>query len=163
MTGNHRGPDLLVLVAVFAEDRVLLQRRGLAPYAGQWAPPGGFVEHGESLEAAAVREVWEETRIRLEPTQMIPSAMISIPAMNQVHHGFIVRLPARVEATPVPPESLETGWFTEEQVRALDNWGPASSIDMSVQFAFFRATGFEFIQQSEGFLRVITASGIRYL
>ena len=163
MTENHRGPDLLVLVAVFAEDRVLLQRRGLAPYTGQWAPPGGYVEHGESLEAAAVREVWEEVRINLEPKQLIPSASISIPSMNQVYHGFIARLPAMIEAAPVPPESIEVGWFTEDQARALDNWGPAANIDMGVQFAFFRAKAFEFIQQSDSFLRVITAEGIRYL
>jgi ADP-ribose pyrophosphatase YjhB (NUDIX family) len=161
--GNGRGPDLLVLVAVFAEDRVLLQRRGLAPYEGKWAPPGGYVEYGESLEGAAVREVWEEVRIRLDPAQMIPSAIISIPSMNQVYHGFIARLPAMVEATAVPPESLEVGWFTEEQVRGIDNWGPAASIDMGTQFAFFRARAFEFIQQSEGFLRVISSGGIRYL
>lgn len=161
--GKVRGPDLLVLVAVFAEDRVLLQRRGLAPYKGQWAPPGGYVEHCESLEAAAVREVWEEVRIRLDPALMIPSAVISIPAMNQVYHGFIARLPAMVEARPVPPESLEVGWFTEEQVRTIDNWAPAASIDMGIQFAFFRARAFEFIQQSEGFLRVISSEGIRYL
>ena len=59
-----RGPALLVLVAVFADDRVLLHR-GVAPYQGQRAPPGGFVEAGESLEAAAIREVWEEAGIKL--------------------------------------------------------------------------------------------------
>ena len=61
-----RGPALLVLVAVFADDSVLLHRRGVPPYEGQWAPPGGFVEAGESLEAAAIREVREESGISLE-------------------------------------------------------------------------------------------------
>lgn len=160
---SPRGPLLLVLVAVFAEDRVLLHRRGLPPYQGQWAPPGGFVEAGESLEAAAVREVREETGIALEARQLLPSAIISLPQMNQVHHGFIARLPARVIATAAPPESLEVGWFSESEVRALDNWGPASSIDIGIQFEFFRTRSFEFIQQNDEFLRVIGPDGVRYL
>jgi ADP-ribose pyrophosphatase YjhB (NUDIX family) len=150
-------------VALFAEDRVLLLRRGVPPYEGQWAPPGGFVEHGESLEAAAVREVWEEVRIRLEPAQLIPCAVISLPRMNQVYHGFIARLPEPVPATAVPPEALEAGWFSESECRLIESWEPAGSIEIGVQFEFFRKRAFEFIQQTEGFLRVISTEGVRYL
>jgi ADP-ribose pyrophosphatase YjhB (NUDIX family) len=157
------GPALLVLVAVFADDRVLLHRRGLPPYEGKWAPPGGFVEAGESLEAAAIREVREEVGITLEAAQLIPSAVISLPKLNQVHYGFIARLPAMIPATATPPESLEVGWFTEGEVRALDNWEPAANIETAAQFDFFRARTFEFIQQTDEFLRVIGPDGIRYL
>lgn len=158
-----RGPALLVLVALFADDCVLLHRRGRAPYQGQWAPPGGFVEAGESLEMAAVREVWEEVGISLQTSQLIPCAVISLPRMNQVYHGFIARLPARVPAMAAPPESLEVGWFTEEEVRALDNWDPAAGIEIGIQFEFFRARDFRFIQQTDEFLRMIGTDGIRYL
>ena len=152
-----------MLVALFADDRVLLQRRGLAPYEGQWAPPGGFVEAGESLEDAAIREVREEVGITLDATQLVPSAIISLPRMNQIYHGFVARLPARVAAVPTPPECLEVGWFTESEVRALDNWGPAASIDIGLQFEFFRGRSFEFIQQNDSFLRVIGSNGMRYI
>ena len=40
--------------------KVLIQRN-IAPYEGQWALPGGFVHVGESVEAAAERELAEET------------------------------------------------------------------------------------------------------
>ncbi|MEP7314701.1 MAG: NUDIX domain-containing protein [Pseudomonadota bacterium] len=159
----QRGPALLVLVTVFANDRVLLLRRGLPPYRGKWAPPGGFVESGESLETAAVREVWEEVGVKLHCRQLVPCAVISLPAMNQIYHGFIARLPAMVLAQASPPESLEVGWFSESEVRALDNWGPAAGIDMSVQFDFFRAGAFGFIQHTDEFLRVLTAGEMRYL
>jgi ADP-ribose pyrophosphatase YjhB (NUDIX family) len=157
------GPSLLVLVAVFAEDRVLLQRRGLPPYRGCWAPPGGFVESGESLEAAAVREVREEVSVELDPRVLMPSAVISLPQLNQVYCGFVARLPGCVTATAVPPEAMEVGWFTEEEVRALDNWDPGGRIDVGIQFAFFRSRVFELIQQTDSFMRLISPAGIRYL
>jgi mutator protein MutT len=46
-------------------DRVLLVRRGTEPGRGLWSIPGGRVEPGETPEAAAVREVEEETGLRV--------------------------------------------------------------------------------------------------
>lgn len=55
----------LVLFTMQADDlAVLLVKRKGAPYRGAWALPGGFVEKDESLEAAAARELEEETGVR---------------------------------------------------------------------------------------------------
>jgi 8-oxo-dGTP diphosphatase len=54
-----------VLIFTIAEDRlkIALIRRGIPPFRGQWAIPGGFVLQSESLEEAALREVREEAGI----------------------------------------------------------------------------------------------------
>lgn len=54
-------PRTGVSVAIFRQDRVLLVRRARGFYAGYWSLPGGSQEPGETLEAAARRELAEET------------------------------------------------------------------------------------------------------
>lgn len=48
-------------VAFDSRGRVLLIRRANEPFAGQYALPGGFVDAGETVEAACRRELTEET------------------------------------------------------------------------------------------------------
>lgn len=53
--------DLVVLTVREDDLQALVIRRGEAPYRGRWALPGGFVREHEDLEAAARRELAEET------------------------------------------------------------------------------------------------------
>ncbi len=51
--------------------KVLLVRRGREPLKGQWSLPGGLLEVGESLEDGVIREVSEETGLRVAPLELI--------------------------------------------------------------------------------------------
>ncbi|MBI2544613.1 MAG: NUDIX hydrolase [Candidatus Rokubacteria bacterium] len=60
----------VVAGAIPAQDgRVLLVRRNIEPAKGKWTFPGGFVEWGESIGAAALREALEETGGRHAATE----------------------------------------------------------------------------------------------
>jgi ADP-ribose pyrophosphatase YjhB (NUDIX family) len=64
-------PKVAVGTIVNKEGRVLLIRRGIEPGYGRWVFPGGFVDRGELLEDAAVREVLEESGIEIRITGLL--------------------------------------------------------------------------------------------
>ena len=59
-------PVPAVGVVCFRADHVLLIRRGTPPKQGEWSLPGGRVEPGEPVRAAALRELKEETGVEAE-------------------------------------------------------------------------------------------------
>lgn len=149
------GPSVLVLVLIFAQERLLLMRRGIAPYLGCWAPPGGFVENGESLEQAAVREVEEEVGITLAPSELIPNGIISLPALNQIYVTFIAVLDRVLQLQPQLPEATDARWFGESEYPRAQMWAPANGVDVSELFASARSRRFDFHHQTGDSLRVI--------
>jgi ADP-ribose pyrophosphatase YjhB (NUDIX family) len=152
------GPAVLVLTIVFAENQMLLIKRGVPPYRGFWAPPGGYVEAGESLESAAIRELNEEVGIALSADQLLPHTIASLPAMNQVYVIFIAVLDRAVTLYPKLPEALDARWFAEHNYPIKEVWAPARGFDMGKVFERVRTGRVDFYQLSEDWMRVITNS-----
>ena len=110
-------PKLMVDVVIPSERGVVLIRRGTEPFAGQWALPGGFVEVGETVEEAAVRETAEETGLAVEVARLIGvySEPERDPRGHNVSVAFLVRvlsgeLAAATDASEVSvlnPSSVE--------------------------------------------------------
>ena len=53
------------------QGNLILMRRGFEPRRGHWSMPGGFVDLGESVQDAAIREVQEELELKIEITHLI--------------------------------------------------------------------------------------------
>lgn len=77
--------------------KLLMVRRGGHPFIGQWAFPGGFVEKDESCEAAAPRELFEETGIAGVPLRQFITA--STPGRDPRWRNITVVFCARLQKT----------------------------------------------------------------
>jgi 8-oxo-dGTP diphosphatase len=87
-------PPLAADCVVFdREGRLLLIKRGHAPFKGRYALPGGFVEIGETVEDAALRELKEETGIDGKIVRLIGvySDPKRDPRGHTVSAAFLVR------------------------------------------------------------------------
>jgi len=84
----------MVDVVIPSEGRVVLIRRGGEPFRGQWALPGGFVEVGETVEQAALREAAEETGLAVELAGLV--GVYSDPERDPRGHNVSVAFLARV-------------------------------------------------------------------
>ena len=59
-------PKVAAVVLVCDRDKLVMVRRGVEPQMGRWAFPSGYVDRGEVVEHAAVREVKEETGLDVD-------------------------------------------------------------------------------------------------
>jgi ADP-ribose pyrophosphatase YjhB (NUDIX family) len=64
-------PKVGVGVLIFQEGKILLVQRAMNPEQGKWSIPAGFLDSGEDPKVTAVREVLEETNLRVEITGLV--------------------------------------------------------------------------------------------
>ncbi|MBW2610614.1 MAG: NUDIX hydrolase [Deltaproteobacteria bacterium] len=61
----YQDPKLVACTIVEIDNKIVLLKRGVEPERGKWVMPGGYVDRGEKVEAAAVRETSEECGIQV--------------------------------------------------------------------------------------------------
>jgi ADP-ribose pyrophosphatase YjhB (NUDIX family) len=118
-----RNPVPTTSLAVVGEEGVLLARRTIEPGAGTWGLPGGHLEHDETPEGAAVRELAEETGLRADPDDLVLLDTVTAEPFDGkriVSIGYVVRA-EDVDGTPeAGEETSAVGWFTPAEFEASD-------------------------------------------
>ncbi|GAA0406410.1 NTP pyrophosphohydrolase [Acrocarpospora corrugata] len=111
--------DPAVIMAVYDDDDRILLARGPQWPEGRMSVLAGFVEPGESLEQAVIREVLEEVGVTVKAPRYLGSQPWPFPRSLML--GFFARA-ATTELTRDPEEIAEARWFTRaELVAALDS------------------------------------------
>ena len=78
-------------VICFRGDEVLLIKRGTAPRKGEWSIPGGRIEPGETERDAAMRELFEETRIIAALEDKVATIDAQFEDFNYRLHDYAAR------------------------------------------------------------------------
>jgi ADP-ribose pyrophosphatase YjhB (NUDIX family) len=113
---HYENPRVVVGCVPEFEGSILLCRRAIEPRHGFWTVPAGFMELGETLAEAAIRETWEEAEAQVELGALF--AIVDVVHARQVHVFFRGAL---AEAHyGAGEETLEARLFRAEQIPWVD-------------------------------------------
>lgn len=105
---HYVNPKVVTGSIVRHNDAILLCRRAIEPRRGFWTLPAGFMELGETVEQAAMREAREEANAAIVIDRLL--AVYTIPRIAQVQVMFLAHL--EEENVSAGPESLEVTFAT---------------------------------------------------
>ena len=109
---HYQNPRIVAGCLPVWQQQVLLCRRAIAPRQGYWTLPAGFMENGETVQQAAIRETLEEACARVDQLQLY--SLFDLPHISQVYMLFRAEL-CDLDFAP-GTESLEVRLFDEAQI-----------------------------------------------
>ena len=111
---KYRNPIPTVDIIIHQDGKIVLIKRRNPPVG--WALPGGFVDEGETVEAAAVREAKEETNLDVALLELL--YVYSDPSRDPRKHTLSVVFTAeRLEGETIAMDDAEEAeWFSLEQL-----------------------------------------------
>jgi len=105
-------PTVDIIIEIESKGIVLIKRKN-PPYG--WALPGGFVDYGESLEEAAVREAKEETNLDVKLIEQFHT--YSNPSRDPRHHSISTVYIGKTKGTPeAKDDAAEIGIFNDSSL-----------------------------------------------
>ena len=139
MAGSDRGerlyparPFVGVGAVVFKDRRVLLVRRGRAPRKGMWSLPGGLQEVGETVFAAARREVLEETGLTIEVMELVDVVdSITRDAQDRARYHYTlvdVRAEWRAGEAVAGDDAEAVAWAPLDDLARYDLWAETERV-----------------------------------
>jgi 8-oxo-dGTP diphosphatase len=107
-------PKIVAATIPVRDGRVLLTRRAIEPARGLWTFPGGYVDWGEEVAAAARREMVEEVHLDIAPGGLV--GIYSYPEAPVVIVVYHATVPDGLEAEPNDHEVLELAYFAPDEI-----------------------------------------------
>lgn len=119
-------PLVGVGAVVIKNGKILLIKRAFPPGEGKWSIPGGLVEVGEKLSAAAEREAEEETGVKIQVLELINVFdMIDKDADGKVQYHYVL-----VDFLAKPTGGKETASDEAKEVKWVA-WDEAKGMDLT--------------------------------
>ena len=118
-------PSLTVDIIILVRDKIVLIKRLNPPYQGTWALPGGFVDIGETVEEAAVREALEETGLDVDLKEMVgvfsdperdPRGHTVTICFTSLGHGILSASSDALDAELFDPDDLPELAFDHKMI-----------------------------------------------
>lgn len=113
-------PSVAVGALVIHQGRVLLVKRGRPPAKDCWAIPGGRVRLGETMRAAAERELLEETGIKVRAREVACVLDAIVPDADgriRFHYAIIDFAADYISGQPTPgDDATDVCWLTPSQI-----------------------------------------------
>ena len=119
-----RDATLVFLIKSNPVSEILLGYKKAGFAQGKFNGFGGKVETGETIEHAAVRELWEEASIKVEEQDLDQVAHLTfyfpfMPDWDQVVHVFLVRVWL---GEPVESDEMRPAWYKVSEIPFADMW-----------------------------------------